>query len=134
MQIMPVWLFQNIEGSTRLQILCWWEQRRFRYNLLVGIVGGVTWFLVLVAGAAAVKPGVDFEEPIAMIIGPFIYALLANTCYTFGSVIDTVFYCKSPRVGLFKTGLIFSIVLTALPGLWAVIAWLIAVFTGKKMD
>jgi len=30
------------------------------------------------AGSAAVKPGVDFEEPLAMLFGPFIYAVLAS--------------------------------------------------------
>jgi hypothetical protein len=33
---------------------------------------------LLVAGSAAVKPGEDFEEPLMMIVGPFIYGLLAN--------------------------------------------------------
>jgi|CZKF01.1.fsa_nt_gi hypothetical protein len=134
MFLVPEFLFQGIEDATRAKVFGWWESRRLRYNLLVGIVGLVTWLLVLIAGSAAVKPGVDFEEPIAMIFGPFIYGLMANICYTFGPVFDVVRYRRSPRVGLFKAGLIFSIVLTALPGLWAVIAWLITVFTGKKLD
>jgi len=37
------------------------EARRFRCNLYVGMVGAVTWFLVLIAGSAAVKPG-DYRE------------------------------------------------------------------------
>jgi len=88
----------------------------------------------MVAGSAAVKPGVDFEEPIAMIFGPLIYGLFANIFYTLGPIIDVVAYRGSPRVKLFKAGLIFSLVLTALPGLWAVTAWLITVFTGQKWD
>lgn len=39
-----------------------------RFNLYIGTVGTVTWFLVLIAGSAAVKPGVDFEEPVAMLV------------------------------------------------------------------
>lgn len=134
MFLVPELLFQGSENATRTKIFGWWEARRLRYNLLVGAIGVVTWLLVLIAGSAAVKPGVDFEEPIAMIFGPFIYGLMANICYTFGSIFDIVLYRGSPRVGLFKAGLIFSIVLTALPGLWAVTAWLITVLTGKKLD
>jgi hypothetical protein len=44
----------------------------------------------MVAGSAAVKPGDDFEEPFAMILGPFIYAFIANACYTLGWIADTL--------------------------------------------
>src|SRR5271166_2687233 len=106
---------ENVEIS-RKDIVRWWEGRRIRYNLLVGAVGFVTWWLVLLAGSAAVKPGVDFEEPIAMLIGPIFYGILANLCFTFGWIVDTVFYRGSPRKILFKGGLIFSLVVTSLPG------------------
>ncbi len=77
------WPSEQGFSSTRKEIIAWWETRRFRFNLYVGIVGAVTWFLVLIAGSAAVKTGVDFEEPIAMVIGPFIYGFLANVCRIF---------------------------------------------------
>ena len=121
---------QSQEWLSEREIIRWWEARRFRFNLYVGIIGVATWFLVLIAGSAAVKPGVDFEEPIVMLIGPFIYGILANICYTFGEFVDTVFYCGMPRTRLYKAGMIFSVVLTALPGVWAVVAWLITVITG----
>jgi len=105
-----------------------------RFNLYVGAVGVITWLLVMTAGSAAVKPGVDFEEPLAMVIGPFVYAIMANGCYTLGWVVDTVRFRGRPRIGLYKAGVVFSVVLTALPGLWALAAWLITVFTGKKLD
>ena len=89
---------------------------------------------MLIAGSGAVKPGVDFEEPLAMIVGPFVYGLMANLCYSLGSIIDLVFYRGRPRVQLFKIGLVFSVSLTALPGLWAMTAWLITVATGKKLN
>ena len=122
------------QHSTRAEIVRWWEGRRLRFNMFVGVVGLITWFLVLIAGSAAVKPGVDFEEPIAMIFGPLIYAFLANACYTLGWIADTVFYRGAPRARLYKSGLIFSVVLTALPGVWAVVAWLTTVYTGRKLD
>jgi hypothetical protein len=134
MRLFPQWLFVGIESASRMTILRWWESRRLRFNLFVGIVGIVTWFLVLIAGSAAVKPGVDFEEPLAMIFGPFLYGIMANLCFSLGPAFDMIFYRGRPRVRLFKSGLIFSLVLTSLPGLWAVIAWLMTVATGKKLD
>ena len=117
-----------------MDIIGWWEQRRFRYNVYVGFVGFVTWWLVLIAGSAAVKPGVDFEEPLAMLFGPFFYGIAANVCYTFGWIVDTTAYRGSPRRGLFKAGFVFSLALTALPGIWAVTAYLITLHTGEKWD
>jgi len=128
------WTSEESLVSTRADIIRWWEARRFRFNVFVGAVGVATWLLVMIAGSAAVKPGEDFEEPLAMLFGPFIYAALANACYTLGWVVDTIFYRGTPRTRLYKAGLIFSIVLTALPGLWAVVAWLITVYTGRKLD
>ena len=72
---------------------------------------------VLCVGSLAVKPGVDFEEPIMMIIGPVIYAIYANLCFTHGWIVDTSLYRGRPRNRLWKAGLIFSLVLTALPGI-----------------
>jgi hypothetical protein len=93
----------------------------------------MTWLLVLVAGSAAVKPGEDFEEPLVMIFGPILYAIFANIAFTAGPIYDTTFYRGTPRKKLFKTGYIFSLILTALPGVWAVVAWLSTVFTGRKL-
>jgi hypothetical protein len=112
----------------------WWEARRLRFNLYVGAIGVVTWFLVLIAGSAAVKPGVDFEEPLAMIFGPFVYAFMANVCYTLGWGVDTVVFRGAPRTRFYKAGVVFSVVLTALPGVWAVVAWLMTLITGQKLD
>jgi hypothetical protein len=121
------WPSKPVSPGTRQEIIAWWESRRFRFNLYVGIVGAVSWVLVLVAGSAAAKPGVDFEEPIAMLLGPIIYGLLANVCYTLGWIVDTISYEGTPRTRLYKAGIIFSVVATALPGVWAVVAWLITV-------
>jgi hypothetical protein len=117
-----------------MDIVRWWEGRRLRFNLYVGAVGAVTWFLVMIAGSAAVKPGVDFEEPLVMIFGPFVYAFVANICYTLGWVFDTLAFTGMPRTRLYKAGVIFSAVLTALPGVWAVVAWLMMVISGQKLD
>jgi hypothetical protein len=128
------WPSDQSSSSTRREIVVWWETRRFRFNLYVGLVGVVTWVLVVVAGSAAVKPGVDFEEPIAMIVGPFVFGLLANGFYTLGWIVDTLSYRGMPRTQLYKAGVVFSVVLTALPGVWAVAAWIMTVITGRKLD
>ncbi len=128
------WMFAAPESSTRRDIFRWWGARRANYNILLLFVGVFSWILVLVAGSQAVKPGDDFEEPVMMIVGPPVYALLANICYTMGPIIDVVFYGGRPRLWLFRAGLYFSLALTALPGIWAVVAWLITVYTGKKLD
>ncbi len=78
MESLLSWPSSDAVALTRTEIVRWWEARRWRFNLYVGAVGIVTWFLVWIAGSAAVKPGVDFEEPIIMIIGPFIYGFMAN--------------------------------------------------------
>ena len=128
------WMFEAPQNATRPEVFKWWEARRVIYNVLLLVVGIFTWISVLVFGALAVKPGVDFEEPLAMIVGPPIYALLANICFTAGPLLDVSFYVRHPRVTLFKAGLYFSLALTALPGIWAVTAWLITIHTGKKLD
>jgi hypothetical protein len=128
------WLFYGSCGTTRRDIIGWWESRRLHFNLWIGVTGFVTWWLVLIAGGASVKPGVDFEEPLAMILGPIANAILANVFYTSGWILDVVTSADGPRKTLFKIGLIFSVVLTALPGLWAVAALLITLYTGRKLD
>jgi hypothetical protein len=89
---------------------------------------------VLIAGSAAVKPGVDFEEPFAMILGLPLYALMANVCYTFGPIADLVQRGRKPSKRLFRVGLFFSMAITALPGIWAVYCWIHSVVTGQKLD
>jgi len=135
MESLLSWPTDNVaQALTRRDIVRWWESRRLRFNLYVGAVGLVTWFLVLVAGSAAVKPGVDFEEPIAMIFGPLVYAFAANICYTLGWVVDTIAFRGTPRTSVYKAGVTFSVILTALPGVWAVVAWLMTLITGHKLD
>jgi hypothetical protein len=128
------WESQECSVSTRGDIIRWWEARRYHFNGFVLAVGFASWLLVMIAGSAAVKPGVDFEEPIGMLFGPVIFVVIANVCYTLGWVVDTIFYNGRARTRLYKSGLILAMVLAALPGVWAVVAWLITVYTGRKLD
>lgn len=126
-------MLSGMQTTEKREIRRWWEERRLIYNLILLVIGITTWVLVLFVGSLAVMPGEDFEEPIMMIIGPPIYAILANICYTMGPLIDVTFRNDGPRVWLFKAGLIFSMALTAAPGVWAVVAWLITIHTGRKL-
>jgi hypothetical protein len=134
MESLLSWPTDDPTVLTRPEIVRWWEARRWRFNLYVGAVGVVTWLLVMIAGSAAVKPGVDFEEPLAMIFGPIVYGILANVCYTLGWLVDTVAFEGAPRTRIYKFGVVFSVVLTALTGVWAVVAWIMTVVTGQKLD
>jgi len=134
MESLLSWPTLDVKEYSRTDIVRWWEARRLHFNVYVGVVGIVAWFLVLIAGSAAVKPGEDFEEPLAMIFGPVIYAMIANACYTLGWIADVLSSQSRPRVGLYKAGVVFSVVLTALPGVWAVVAWLMTLITGHKLD
>jgi len=128
------WTSEHSPVSTRGDIIRWWEARRSHFNGFILAVGFASWLLVMIAGSAAVKPGEDFEEPFGMLFGPVIYVAMANVCYTLGWVLVTVFYNGRPRTRLYKSGLILAVVLAALPGVWAVVAWLITVYTGRKLD
>ena len=121
-------------SMTRRELVLWWESRRLGYNALIGVVGLATMVAVLVAGSAAVKPGVDFEEPLGFIVLPILYGIMANVCYTSGWLFDIARRNRQPSKRLFRAGLWFSIALTMLPGLWAVAAWLWTIYTGKKLD
>jgi hypothetical protein len=134
MESLLSWPMEDSAEYKHTDIVRWWEARRLHFNVYVGVVGVITWFLVLIAGSAAVKPGEDFEEPFAMILGPFIYAFIANACYTLGWIADTLSSQSRPRVRFYKAGVVFSVVLTALPGAWAVVAWLMTLITGHKLD
>jgi len=127
-------LVEHSPQSPRGDIVRWWEARRHTYNAVILTVGFASLLLVLIAGSAAVKPGEDFEEPFAILIGTAIYVAMANAFYTLGWVVDTVLYNGHPRKRLYKSGLILAAVLSALPGVWAVVAWIITVYTGRKLD
>jgi hypothetical protein len=68
-----------------------------------------------------------------LIFGVPIYAVMANICYTAGPIVDYVNFIGKPRARLFIAGFVFSVVLTALPGVWAVWAWIITLVTGHKL-
>lgn len=127
------WYFDGAAGETKKDVWKWWAERRFRYNRDLFVVGFTAWWVVWIAGAEAVNPGVDFVEPFAMIFGPPIYGFCANVAYTAGPVVDTYFWRGRPRKYLLRAGYVFSVLLTSMPGVWAVVAWLWTRHTGVKL-
>lgn len=94
--------------STRGDIIRWWEARRYTFNAFLLAVGFASWLLVMTAGSAAVKPG-DVVRHRHLCCD-------SEPCYTLGWVVDTVLYNGRPRTRLYKSGLMFAAVLSAMPG------------------
>ena len=109
---------------TTLSLLSWWEARRGTYNLIVGATGLLT--LVALRLITWIPPFVDVPfdwRPVA------VYGLLANVCYTFGWVIESMAQrvwgdrCSALGPALFRQGVAFSVGLTLLPILLLSFAW-----------
>jgi len=133
----PHWhlmFYGDAVGTSSWDLVRWWEARRIRYNLILFSIGIMSIFLVVVAGGYAVKPGVDFEEPLGLILIPPIYIVLANFCYSLGPLVDWIRNNGQPSRRLFQAGLYFSMLLTASPGLWALFCAVRAFITGQKLD
>jgi hypothetical protein len=106
-------------------IIYWWESRRLKYNLIVGASGLLA--LSIVEVLSWVPPGrYPFSVPLP-IIG--VFGVMANVCYTFGSVVEVaiekLWGRKALPTGptLFRMGLTFSLGLTQLPTLLASFTW-----------
>jgi hypothetical protein len=130
-------LFEPTLARSPGSIIQWWESRRLSYNVIVGITGLATLVyvngleLVLGHGMFLPRPGPDGPQEVWGIVA---YAVLANVCYSFGSVIETVAerWLKRPVYGLgpalFRHGLVFSIGLTLLPAVLVTIANIAGIF------
>ena len=135
MESLLSWPTEDAAVYTRTDIVRWWEARRLHFNVYIGVAGIITWFLVLIAGSSAVKPGEDFEEPLAMINGTIMYACIANACYALGWIADTVSSQSHPRIGLYKGG---SDLLRSSQRIAGCVgcgrAWLMTLSTGHKLN
>jgi len=113
---------------TPLSTLRWWESRRLVFNKAVGAAGLVT--LAGVSFFAALPPHSSSLLAPEMLIAVAVYAVLANGCYTLGSLTELVarrvWGRSAPDIGpiLFRQGLIFSVGLTLLPLLLSVFLWI----------
>ena len=126
-------LFQRRERRlSSLQIILWWEARRLFFNIAVGLAGLMTVFTLLISALIAEKlvhePFGWPDSPLFAIIGVVLYALVANICYTGGWLAELISReVWGDKAGsfaeiAFTLGLVFSFLLTLLPGAVAVFA------------
>jgi hypothetical protein len=117
-------------------VIGWWEQRRYTYNMLVGLTGVAACAVLLACGFAAdALTGAvsDIGSPFIELAGIIMYGLMANVCYTGGWVVTLALRAAgrdrqgtfSPRA--FRAGLIFSLGLTSLPAVGGLVILLHAV-------
>lgn len=113
---------------TPLSTVRWWESRRLVFNKAVGTAGLVT--LAGVSLLAALPPysaGLVLPQ---LLVGAVVYGIAANGCYTLGWIVELLarraWGRSAPDLGplLFRQGLIFSVGLTLLPLLVAVLVWM----------
>ncbi len=114
---------------TPLSLLVWWESRRLLYNAVVGATGVFSLGMVVFFGLLPPRPA-HFAGLWMPVVA---YALLANLCYSSGWLLELsatrLWGRAAPEVGplLFRQGLIFSVGLTLLPIVMAVLSWLIRI-------
>ena len=124
-------LFEPTLVRSPLNVVQWWERRRFSYNVIVGLTGLATLVyvngleLLLGHGMLIPRPGPDGPQQVWAIVA---YGVLANVCYTGGWIIENLAerWLKRPAYGLgpalFRHGLVFSVGLTLLPAIVVTIA------------
>lgn len=110
------------KGRNAMSVVLWWESRRLVYNAILAVIGLVAMVLFHALGFAS------FTSLILPAIG---YGIMANVFYTAGWMAEIYarlfFGEKTENFGpsLFLLGLTFSVLLTAMPSLLAVIAFVL---------
>lgn len=116
---------------TPMSSLRWWESRRLVFNAAVGAAGMVTASVVTLFALLPPHPATLSFTGMAGIA--LVYAIAANVCYTLGWPIELlvrrVLGRKEPELGplLFRQGVFFSVGLTLLPTLLAVVSWVVRI-------
>ena len=125
------------------QVIAWWESRRMFYNGVVGCTGVITCILLI---ARALTADLTVGEPIGMPDGPLLgvffaifYGIVANVIYTGGWIGEltlrgatTAKKSASVAVMAFRTGLVFSVLITFVPAAACWIVFAVALFHGQK--
>ncbi len=117
---------------TPWSLLGWWESRRLTYNLFVGGAGVVSLaVMALVSSLPPGSPGLGFR----WWLGPLIYGVAANVCYTLGWLTEVgmrvLWGEEAPLAGpaLFRQGLSFAVGLTLLPVPLSIFSWVVRLVT-----
>lgn len=119
MKLLNSLLIIEKEERTILDVMVWWELKRVLYNLIILFFGMLS--LEIMSLTIELELGEDIIEPI-VIIG---FAILSNCCYTLGWLTEIVIENNSKDYGpiMFKRGLLFSIVIVIIPGVFHLINW-----------
>lgn len=134
--------FETEAGQrTVWQVIGWWEVRRVAFNLVVGIAG----MLTIATGALALGTANAFlqtplhrpDPPLFFFV--LVYGVLANLLYTGGWMAELA--CRrmwpSTRGHLapvsLRLGLVFSILVTLLPAIFAVTFAVHAILTHRPL-
>ena len=125
---------ENSAKMNKWDVVAWWELRRIAYNLALLAVGLVSVASIEMIGGRLVPAGEDFVEPLFLLFGVIVYAVLANACYSLGWITELIWRpgdtpeARAIRVKLFRVGLILSVGLTGLPTILMLLLWAISGF------
>lgn len=110
------------------RIIGWWEVRRVPFNLIVGAVGCVSAGLGLVTAILTqryIHESIGLPNPpVIAVFAVLVYGVFANICYTGGWIAELLVRKIWPAEARafanisFFLGLMFSVVLTLLPGIF----------------
>jgi hypothetical protein len=109
------------------QVIRWWELRRVLYNAVLLVIGAAAMFGTLWL-IDKVNPNSDIGTPI---LGVFLYALIANSCYTMGWIVELLARRRDAvaarQLGqrMFRLGTVSSCAITTLP-FWFTCVYFIA--------
>lgn len=136
---------RNLDRASAIQVIGWWEKRRFGYNLVVGSAGILTFALMLACAfvsetVVGVRIGLS-DGPRVGIFAAIAYGVMANICYTSGWIAELVVRSvygqeRADVYGarVFRLGVRLSLVLTFVPAVVCWIALAVAVMTGHKPE
>jgi hypothetical protein len=100
---------------TRGEVVRWWASRQLRYNGYLLFAGVLSISITLLIDSPS-----DFNNWQDWLLTGLFLLIVANVCYTFGWIIDTIIYRAKPSRRLYQVGIIFSVVLLSLPAAWSV--------------
>jgi hypothetical protein len=127
-------LFSGGQGTE--STLIWWELRRIPFNLSVGAVGLASVIVMELFGSTFIPPGEDFVEPLALIFGVALFALVVNVAYTLCWMMEGNLPIDEPgkrrefRTKTFKKALKWSCAVATLPVWVSLLAWVGHVASG----
>jgi hypothetical protein len=116
MKLLNNFLEHNDEDRSIIEIILWWEKRRFLYNGIVFLAGIISLIIILLASyfhESVTHEPADFE-----FFGGFIFAFMCNVGYTLGWLTE-IFIKPSTTYGpkMFRFGLYLTLICVALPSI-----------------